>query len=881
MGTGSKSSHASYAVGPTAASDGPEEPVAEASAQPMSGEEIQAKADLLVAMDLLGEMADPPYATDPEDALPDDPVEKYDLFVGQVEDAKAAIEKLKEAGASEEEIEAHTKALKAQTVAFLSSLDEEELREIAEAKGFEHPALVGLSGKGQHALVHWLDPAYDSDIPSKQKIQAAALSRYNELLAGQTVGGMTLADLHELEGTEPPVSGGSWSATPEEVKESTQAVLEAVNAYHDGASTVGPQQADALRAMLMAEQKVASADCPELGEDLDKAKAQAKSAVDQALNSNYLSPLDAQPAIQDALASGQLTETEAKHLTAREAVALMRSTTPESEATALKELAAKREQQLTDLDTSYATHSAMAPGDGAPLQLPPAGDVGAAQSIAAWAKNAGELQDLQHSAFSWYRSSQHAVDDAPFAQHPGAHTKNCVKPDGLTHDFKAWAKEQKLADLRAVAGELGMDNNVTASRAQVQNYIAGCFNPKYDQAAIKEKVAAAAAKKEAAKAAAATAAAAAPSAAAKSGSDLASDEAVQALASKLKSSSGTTAVSEPAKPAAPAVPKPTKAPKPAKPGSFNANIQALMAEVQHAKATSQDVPARVDAKEVASWDFGAGTTASNLGGTYAKTVHAAPDGSQWLFKADHNHGGALGHTEAAASHVLSLGGVPSVPVYHHKKADGTAGSIQPMLQGAKPFTSKPGEWAQSQVDAIVRSHVGSWVVGEHDGHQDNWLETPSGGLVQIDRGQAYKHFGSDKLSVDYAPSGGGGFTPVHQRLYQAALGGELANGVKLNPAAAHPVIKKFESIPDAQLRSVLHSTAHGGAKAGVAWVPQMRSRAAKSLKIPQSQVTHEQIANAFLDHAVERKNSLRQNFADFFVKQLKMPSAASLKHGGN
>ncbi|MFF4534025.1 hypothetical protein ACFY1P_32750 [Streptomyces sp. NPDC001407] len=851
----------------------------EASAEPMSGEEIQAKADLLVAMDLLGDIADPPFAIDPQDALPDDPVERYDLFVGQVEDAKAAIEKLKEAGASEEEIEAHIKTLKAQTVAYLNSLDEEDLRAIAEAKGFEHPALVGLSGKGQHPLVHWLDPAYDSDIPSKQKIQAAALERYNELLAGGTVGGMTLADLHQLEGTEPPTSSGSWTATAEEAKEAAGALTGAISTYHHAAKYKGgAEHAEALQAMLAAEHKLATADCPELGEDFDKAKAHAKLMVDQTLAHHQLWPTAIKPLVAEAVASGELTETQANHLTPRQLVTLMRSTTPESEANSLTELADKRKQQLADLDAAYATHSTVAPVDGEALKLPPAGSPEAPQAIAAWAKNAGELKDLQHDAHGWYLKSQQFLADDPFAEHPGADAAKYVNPDGLTHDFNAWAKGQKLADLRAVAGEMGMDNNATATRAQVQQYIAASFNPKYDQQAIKDKVSAAAAKKEAAKAAK-NAAAATP--AATPGSELASDEAVQALASKLKSSSGTVAASEPAKPTALAAPKTAKAPKPAKPGSFNANIQALMAEVQHAKATSQDVPARIDAKELAAWDFGPGTTASNLGGTYAKTVHAAPDGSQWLFKADHNHGGALGHTEAAASHVLSLGGVPSVPVYHHKKADGTAGSIQPMLKGAKPFTSQPGEWTQSQVDAIVRSHVGSWVVGEHDGHPHNWLETPSGGLVQVDRGQAYKHFGSDKLSVDYAPSGGGGFTPVHQRLYQAALGGELAPGVKLNPAAAHPVIKKFESIPDAQLRSILHSTAHEGAKAGVAWVPQMRSRAAKALKIPQSQVTHEQIANAFLDHAVERKNSLRQNFADFFVKQLKMPSAVSLKHGGN
>ncbi|MGW7199002.1 hypothetical protein [Streptomyces chryseus] len=873
MGTGSKSSHASYAVGTTATSEGTEQPVAEAPEQPMSNEEIAAKADLLMAMDLMGYITDPQFSVDPEDAVPTDPVERYDLFVGQVQTAQGAIEKLKEAGVSPEEIEAHTKALKAQTVAYLTSLDEDDLHEIAQVKGFEHPALVGLSGKGQHPLVHWLDPAYPSGITSKEKIQAAALNRYQQLLAGETVGGMTLTDLHQLEGTEPPGSGGTWSATPQEAKAAMAALAGSISDYNHAAKNGGGDgQAQALQTMLAAEQKLATADCPELGEELEKSKAHAKLTVDQALNHYHLAPATLQPLVLDAVASGQLNSTEAQHLTGRELVTLLRPATPESEANSLKETAAKRQEQLANLDGAYAAHGAMAPGGGQLLDLPSAGEPGAPQTIAAWAQNAGDLQLLQNKVHGWYGQSQQYLGGDPYAEHPGAMPGKFIHPGDLTSDFNAWAKGQKLTDLRAVAGQMGMDNNATATRAQVQQYIAASFNPKYDQQAIKEKVSAAAAKKEAAKTAAAT-----PMS---SGGGLASDAAVHAPASKLPVGAAATAASASTKPTM-GTPKPAQPKKALKPGSFNANVQELMAKVQHAKATSQDVPARVDAETVASWTFGPGTTASTLGGTYAKTMHTAPDGSQWLFKADHNHGGALGHTEAAASHVLSLGGVPAVPVYAHKQANGTAGSIQPMLQDAKPFTASPSQWSQSQVDAIVQSHVGSWFVGEHDGHQDNWLETPSGGLVQIDRGQAWKHFGADKLSIDYAPSGGGGFTPVHQKLYEAALGGGLAKGVKLNPAAAHPVIKRFESMPDAQLRSVLHSTAHEGAKAGVAWVPQMRSRAAKALKIPQSQVTHEQIANAFLDHAVERKSNLRQNFTDFFVKQLKLPSGAALKHGGS
>ncbi|WP_345703780.1 hypothetical protein [Kitasatospora paranensis] len=65
------------------------------------------------------------------------------------------------------------------------------------------------------------------------------------------------------------------------------------------------------------------------------------------------------------------------------------------------------------------------------------------------------------------------------------------------------------------------------------------------------------------------------------------------------------------------------------------------------------------------------------------------------------------------------------------------------------------------------------------------------------------------------------------------MGGSLAAGVKVNPAVAHPVIKSFEAIPDAQWRAVLHDTAHQGATAGLHWVPKMRARAAKQHGVPR------------------------------------------------
>jgi hypothetical protein len=123
-----------------------------------------------------GDMADETYEFNAAHGLalpPEDPVEAYEKWAESIAQARAAIEQMKAEGASEEEIEAYLQDLRAQTSAYLNGLDPELLQQIAATKGFEHPALVGLSGKGQHPLVHWLDPYYGDDIPSKQKIQAA------------------------------------------------------------------------------------------------------------------------------------------------------------------------------------------------------------------------------------------------------------------------------------------------------------------------------------------------------------------------------------------------------------------------------------------------------------------------------------------------------------------------------------------------------------------------------------------------------------------------------------------------------------------------------------------------------------------------------------
>ncbi|WP_206796289.1 hypothetical protein [Amycolatopsis sp. MtRt-6] len=349
------------------------------------------------------------------------------------------------------------------------------------------------------------------------------------------------------------------------------------------------------------------------------------------------------------------------------------------------------------------------------------------------------------------------------------------------------------------------------------------------------------------------------------------------LQGHLKASTATVSavkgtLKAPAKPA----PVPKASPDPPKRLSrFGMQHAQLVAALQQASAAHAIIPKALDPAVVAAWDFGAGTPA-NLGGTHPKTLHTGPDGTTWLAKQEATpHAGAITHTEAAASRLAARAGLPVVPVYA-TKVDGKPVSVQPLLTGAKPIAGTASSWSQADVDEIVRLHVTSWALGNHDSHQGNVLRTNAGGLVPIDQGQSFKNFGRDKLKLGYRPS----TTAVYHQVYDAHLAGKLGPGVQVNPAAAHSVIRRLESVPDAEWRAMLHTVAHAGAAQKLTWVAPMRARAAKAKGIPEAAVTTGQIAESFLDYAVERKKTLRRDFVKFFTEDLKISTATALAHLG-
>jgi hypothetical protein len=258
-------------------------------------------------------------------------------------------------------------------------------------------------------------------------------------------------------------------------------------------------------------------------------------------------------------------------------------------------------------------------------------------------------------------------------------------------------------------------------------------------------------------------------------------------------------------------------------------------------------------------------SAAHLGGVHEKHFYVDEKGRRWLFKPDKNAGGAKAAAEAAAAEIAQLAGAAALPAFVVRTERGV-GCAQPFVENAQPLGPDPSKWSPAQVRELVRQHVVSWAVSDFDAKHDNFIATPAGAVVNVDKGQAFKYFGEDRLDLDYHPNKAyGSPPPAYYALYRAAREGK----VQVNPYDALPVIEALEKVPDEQYREALRPLVEAAIKSPkkgeIAWWRRMAAFAAERLGRAPSP---EEVGEEFLRRAVERKNSLRRDFAEFFGRVL-------------
>ena len=310
-------------------------------------------------------------------------------------------------------------------------------------------------------------------------------------------------------------------------------------------------------------------------------------------------------------------------------------------------------------------------------------------------------------------------------------------------------------------------------------------------------------------------------------------------------------------------PAPAPAPKPVQ--VPQAKPKAVAPEPAPKPAPSPAVQARTadEAWEAlkAENPFTFHSDASELGGVHTKYFYTDQAGDKWLFKPISEDFRAWGDEVAYLIQREIDPDAIEVRVIELKDMRGRLrqGSIQKMKKGLKdPANFEKVDVASidsAELVQIQREQVVDWLISNHDGHAGQFLRAQDGRVYGIDKGQLYKYFGRDQLAIDYAPNAGGRFDePLYNKLLRAHRDGKI----KLDLQATEERIRRVEAISDAAYREML--------------MPYAGRRFAGQPGALED----------FMRAAVERKNSIRQEFERFYggLESARLGRKVDFRFGG-
>ncbi|HVT78464.1 MAG TPA: hypothetical protein VHD87_15610 [Acidimicrobiales bacterium] len=697
--------------------------------------------------------------------------------------------------------------LRAMTTGWLESLPVSTLQQVAADAGYQYPTLLSpdkATAQG-HALIHGLDPAYPAEMGSKLKIWQKAQERYNALASGQVSdwSGVTLADVD---------AAAKLHAAP------TTPVDEAPwDADADALKALANTTGHASEQLARYRKVVAAKPVDQAAADMQELVINGFVNGSDIHNDHFATIHDAEALIDSGVLPG-----EANLLTPNQAFRLAHPDTAGSVRVALLQLAQQRAQ---DLDKHAKAVVAGQAAYDAIHNLPKIGPNFTPEQAAAKYEAAFKYRPAD---YDW---TKQVVQSVPLGVSPMPVSELMLKAN---------LKGQPLKELRQTAKLCGLANAEVANRADVTAYMVAYAAADGEKAAQIHSAIADAVKAQAAAKAAQKAAAAKPTPA-------------PAPHPPVQPSPG-------ASPAAVVLSNdaPKKAPR------FKSSVLVMRAKIKSMLGLKADLPQRMPLEAVQHLKLT--NLNENPGGAHSKDVLS--DGSgKWLSKPDKTAGGVRARSEAIVSELSEALGMPTVPVYAVNRG-GHVCSIQPMVKDATQLGHNAVATAdQATADLIMREAPFSMLVGDWDGSEANWLRTPNHGLVRCDAGQAFRFWGKDDSgSLAYKPNASYGQVSLHIKLLEQTRDGGGSGGGKANVAAALPTLHRIEAMPDAQLRQILAPIAESGAMTGegVFWYSAMRAKA--EAKHGSGKVGAAEVAEAFLDHAVERKHGLRSKLRSLCVE---------------
>ena len=260
------------------------------------------------------------------------------------------------------------------------------------------------------------------------------------------------------------------------------------------------------------------------------------------------------------------------------------------------------------------------------------------------------------------------------------------------------------------------------------------------------------------------------------------------------------------------------------------------------------------------------------GGMHQKVTLTDANGDDWLFKPYGHKSGQAFRAEAdrAAAVLAQRLGLPTAEVHAVTMPAGHAGfgklssgggrsvsgSIQRVAPGVKGSLGKGAGVTHmealtgAQRNAVQKEHVFDWLIGNHDGHGENMVILKGNKLQGIDKGQAFKFYGQDRLDIDYNPNSGFGeysYYNTELERYAGGLAGDLELKGPKNNKALRDFLKAIDELPDEEFKAILRPYAEAAQRSslGIRWGSA-------------------RTADDFLELALRRKRSIRKDFGKLY-----------------
>jgi hypothetical protein len=229
-------------------------------------------------------------------------------------------------------------------------------------------------------------------------------------------------------------------------------------------------------------------------------------------------------------------------------------------------------------------------------------------------------------------------------------------------------------------------------------------------------------------------------------------------------------------------------------------------EVEPAKVSPEPAPAPAPAGHFPappplSSLTDAGDAQKKLGGNKPKRFMKDSGGNLFLYKHGADVLRARGGEVASNLSALIAGAGAYVPVRAVEK-DGDWGTVQPVVPNITMLgTNKTADedlkaLSPEQIRQLQRERVIDWVCSNHDCKIGNFIKTKDGSILGIDKEQAFKFIGQDKLSTDYEPNPS---PPVYNALYNLYAEKKL----DLDPNDVLPFIQAVEGVSEDDWRKAV------------------------------------------------------------------------------